>query len=75
MDRGDGICIHFDEAKKQCKIYANRPDICRVDRQYEVTYQHMMTWEGFVEINQAACRKLQADLLEDSLDSGTTYNI
>lgn len=63
MDRGDGTCINFDEIKKKCKVYDTRPDICRVDRQYEIKYQHIMTWEGFVEINQAGCKKLQDNLL------------
>jgi hypothetical protein len=26
----DGWCINFDQATRQCKIYADRPDFCRV---------------------------------------------
>jgi Fe-S-cluster containining protein len=59
MDRGDGVCRNLDEADGGCRIYAIRPDICRVDRQYEQNYQRTMTWDAFVEINAAACKQLQ----------------
>lgn len=51
--------MHFDEVLKQCRIYGERPDICRVDRQYEQNYRLIMTWNDFVELNQAACKTLQ----------------
>ena len=28
MDRGDGICKHFDEQTNKCKIYHSRPWFC-----------------------------------------------
>lgn len=60
LDRGDGVCRHLDERGGDCRIYATRPDICRVDRQYELIYQRTMTWDAFVEINAAACKQLQS---------------
>ena len=27
----DGWCIHFDSDARNCRIYENRPDFCRVD--------------------------------------------
>ena len=60
LDRGDGTCMHFDEVLKRCQIYAERPDICRIDRQYETNYRLIMTWEAFVELNQTACKTLQS---------------
>lgn len=60
LDRGDGICRNFDVDFKRCNIYQQRPDICRVDRQYELHYQSAMTWEAFVELNQIACKALQS---------------
>ncbi|MEE4148853.1 YkgJ family cysteine cluster protein [Pseudomonas viridiflava] len=59
MDRGDGACRHLDEVRGACRIYENRPDICRVDRQYALHYQQAMTWEAFVKMNEAGCEKLQ----------------
>ncbi|WP_090732145.1 YkgJ family cysteine cluster protein [Azotobacter beijerinckii] len=60
LDRGDGICRHFDDDLKRCRIYQQRPDICWVDRQYELHYRSIMTWEAFVELNQSACKALQS---------------
>ncbi|MFN3430435.1 MAG: YkgJ family cysteine cluster protein, partial [Candidatus Sericytochromatia bacterium] len=31
LDRGDGVCRHFDEATNGCAIYETRPLTCRVD--------------------------------------------
>lgn len=59
LDRGDGTCRHYDTASRGCSIYAERPDICRVDRQYEVNYAQQYTWEDFVTLNLQACELLQ----------------
>jgi Fe-S-cluster containining protein len=59
MDRGDGTCRHLDEQLGGCVIYEQRPDICRVDRQYALHYRQQMSWEVFVRVNEQACRDLQ----------------
>ncbi|HPY40866.1 MAG TPA: YkgJ family cysteine cluster protein [Thiolinea sp.] len=59
LDRGDGCCQHYDDNSKQCTIYADRPSICRVDEQYIINYQSLLTWESFVEINVKACNQLK----------------
>ena len=30
MVGSDGWCVHFDSGSRQCKIYEDRPDFCRV---------------------------------------------
>lgn len=55
LDRGDGVCLHYDEGTKLCSIYENRPDICRVDKQYSLNYSNEYDWETFVKINIKAC--------------------
>lgn len=60
LDRGDGTCRHYDVASKHCTIYTERPDICRVDRQYSMNYARQYTWEEFVTVNLQACTLLQA---------------
>ncbi|MEB0007246.1 YkgJ family cysteine cluster protein [Pseudomonas sp. RTB3] len=60
LDRGDGTCRHFDATNKGCTIYAERPDICRVDRQYAVRYAQQYTWDEYVTLNQHVCAILQA---------------
>lgn len=59
LDRGDGACQYYDESSKGCSIYDTRPDICRVDRQYEINYSKTYQWDEFVAINLDVCRALQ----------------
>lgn len=58
LDGGNGSCRHFDAAGRRCTIYASRPDICRVDRQYTLRFHSQCTWDEFVAINTRACRQL-----------------
>ena len=60
LDRGDGTCMHYDATSKGCTIYAERPDICRVDRQYAVRYAQQYTWDEYVTLNLQVCTYLQA---------------
>jgi uncharacterized protein len=59
LDRGDGVCRHYSEASKQCSIYSERPDICRVDKQYQLHYSSKYAWYDFVAINLRICHQLQ----------------
>jgi len=58
LDRGDGICIAYNQHLKLCRIYDVRPDICRVDEQYKKNYKNKYSWQEFIELNQIACRIL-----------------
>jgi hypothetical protein len=60
LDRGDGTCRHFDADRNACGIYQDRPDICRVDRQYAQNYARQMSWNEFVVLNHGVCMALQA---------------
>ena len=64
LDRGDGACRHYSDADKRCLIYEARPDICRVDRQYQMHYAQQLGWEKFVEMNVAVCNLLQRQAQE-----------
>ena len=68
LDRGDGTCQHYDTASKGCSIYANRPNICRVDRMYALRYQNEYTWATFVRLNQEVCATLQTQANDTYLD-------
>ena len=61
LDQGDGTCRHYDAANKMCSIYNDRPDICRIDLQFEQRYAHFYTWDEFVELNLTVCRQLIAE--------------
>ncbi|MEA3250579.1 MAG: YkgJ family cysteine cluster protein [Pseudomonadota bacterium] len=58
LDRGDGTCRHYSETRNHCRIYENRPEICRVDRQYELHYANQYSWDEFVSLNIQACNVL-----------------
>lgn len=60
LDRGDGVCIHLDEATNHCKIYATRPDICNIDTQYRLYYSDT-PWEAFIAENLEVCDMLEHD--------------
>lgn len=59
LDRGDGTCRHYDATSRQCSIYDDRPDICRVDHQYAMHYAKQHTWDEFVVLNLRVCTALQ----------------
>ncbi|QUN06911.1 YkgJ family cysteine cluster protein [Shewanella yunxiaonensis] len=61
LDRGDGACRHYDDETKLCLIYENRPDICRVDKQFSLNYAKEYDWETFVDINIKACEYIQRE--------------
>lgn len=64
LDRGDGVCCHYDEDQRLCSIYEWRPAICRVEHQYFSHYRHLIDWPKFVRINQSACEILKSRLPE-----------
>ncbi len=59
LNRGDGVCLHFDEQSNLCSIYQERPDVCRVSVQYKKNYSLQFTWQEFVEINISICKQLK----------------
>ena len=59
LDRGDGACRHYSDADKRCLIYETRPDICRVDLQYQMHYAERLSWDVFAEMNLEVCTLLQ----------------
>ena len=59
FDLGNGICIHYDGFKNECKIYNERPDICKVDKMFELQYKAYFTKEEFYIENAKVCNSLQ----------------
>jgi len=56
---GNGTCKYYDALNKSCKIYETRPDICRVDRMYELRYHKDFTKEEYRISNAKICNSLQ----------------
>lgn len=61
LDRGDGVCKHYDVPNKSCSIYELRPEICRVDIQFTNRFAQHYSWHEFVMLNTAVCTALQAE--------------
>ena len=64
LDRGDGVCKHYDEETRLCGIYALRPIKCNVDEYYDRYLSSKMSRAEFHEMNYAACRRLKARFAE-----------
>lgn len=58
LDRGDGICKHFDDLTRHCSIYHDRPDICRVDVMFEQRFKYFYSWDEYVQKNLQVCMML-----------------
>jgi len=59
FDLGNGICKYFNTLKNECSIYAERPDICKVEKMFEIKYKKYFTQEEFYIENAKACNALQ----------------
>ena len=62
LNRGDGVCVHFDEASHLCGIYEQRPLLCRVDEFYEKHLSDVMTRDDYIAANLESCEALQAQM-------------
>lgn len=60
LDSGDGTCKHYSPTAKICTIYAERPDVCRVDQTYVTRFSRLYTWEEFVDMNLQVCGQLES---------------
>ncbi|MDO4434208.1 MAG: YkgJ family cysteine cluster protein [Alysiella sp.] len=61
LNRGDGVCRHYNEITRLCTIYDTRPLVCRVVDYYDVHLSNSVVWQDFVQINLAICQQLQAE--------------
>ncbi len=58
-DLGNGTCKYLDLNTNLCTIYDTRPDICRVDKMYEIHFKNIYSKEEFYELNLKSCEYLQ----------------
>lgn len=59
LNRGDGVCRHFDDNTARCGIYAERPPICRIDEMHERLAPHLDR-PAYYRAVVSACNDLQA---------------
>jgi len=60
LNRGDGTCVNFDSASNLCKIYEDRPLICRIDAYYEQILSASMSRDEYIAANIQSCKDIQA---------------
>ena len=61
LDKGNGVCIYFDQSTKLCTIYEHRPLICRVEEGYNVYFSNISYCE-YIKNTENACKKLQTSM-------------
>ncbi|MEA1954707.1 MAG: YkgJ family cysteine cluster protein [Campylobacterota bacterium] len=59
FDLGNGVCRHFNSISNSCNIYDDRPDICKVDKMFEIKYHRFFTKKDFYIENAKVCNELQ----------------
>lgn len=60
MCRGDGVCIHLDDASSICTIYDTRPACCRIDDSYSF-WVDAMSLIDYHKANASVCNALRAE--------------
>jgi uncharacterized protein len=60
LDSGDGTCIFFNRDSRLCSIYEKRPDICNVNKGYEL-FKDVMTKDEFYKLNNQMCNILRGN--------------
>ncbi|WP_074467552.1 YkgJ family cysteine cluster protein [Pseudomonas flexibilis] len=58
LDRGDGVCRHYNFQNRKCSIYEARPEICRIDKSY-IHFSKFLTLNEYYKANAEACNSLQ----------------
>lgn len=58
FDSGNGRCIHLTN-NNLCAIYEIRPDICNIDKMYELEYCKQMTENEYLKLNLEGCKELK----------------
>jgi len=59
FDLGNGVCKHYDFITRGCKIYQNRPNICNIEKMYNLVYFKLYSKQEFYKLNADVCNKLQ----------------
>ena len=65
LDRGDGVCKYYNELSHLCNIYDNRPDICNIDKMYEIYFCTTIAKEDYYQMNYNACKQLKKNKNEE----------
>ena len=59
LNRGDGVCVHFNESESLCNIYEDRPLLCRVEDGYTL-FKSQISKQKYYDLNMQSCTALKA---------------
>lgn len=57
LNRGDGVCKHYDSNLRGCSIYYARPALCRVDENY-IIFAEKLSITDYYAANLQVCQAL-----------------
>lgn len=60
FDIGNGTCKHYNVHNLKCDIYETRPNICRVEKMFDLKYHKFFSKKEFYVLNAKVCNELQA---------------
>ena len=63
---GDGICKHYS-FEKGCKIYDQRPLVCRIDEGYQAFFISVISLDEYYQKNAEVCNQLQEQCHYDEI--------
>lgn len=66
-DSGNGVCKYLTK-ENLCSIYNLRPDVCNVEKMYEIKYKYQFTREEYDCLNTEGCILLQKGQFRKSSD-------
>lgn len=58
FDLENGRCMHLTD-NNLCDIYEKRPDICNVNKMYELQFCNQMTENEYIKINMECCKRIK----------------
>ena len=56
FDSGNGRCIHLLD-DNLCEIYLDRPDVCNVEKMYELHFKGKISKEEYIRQNKMGCNQ------------------
>jgi Fe-S-cluster containining protein len=59
LNRGEGVCINFNERDNLCSIFEDRPILCNVEKAFAMVYSHNMSRSDYIRKNIDVCNFLK----------------
>ena len=70
FDLGNGTCKYYSSIDSKCNIYETRPNICKVEKMFDLEYHKYFSKNEFYILNAKVCNELQ-----EKYNMNNTYKI